>query len=139
MDGNAKNNTCGEISHTRKEREKHIAYHHRHQKKKTTNTITSQGIIKLDRRKPLQEGTPRENKFIYNNNIRFNTTQNRWTCQKCNKTYGPNSMRNAIQHARHHITTGNTTQKKKMARMDRRRKNHQRPQTTNPPETQPME
>ena len=28
---------------------------------------------------------------------------------KCTKTYGPNSMRNAIQHARHHIITGNAT------------------------------
>jgi len=77
-----------------------------------TNHITSKGIIKLDRRKPLQEGTPQEDRFICNNNIKFDTQQNKWTCQRCNQTYGHRSMRNAIQHARHHITPRNNIQKK---------------------------
>ena len=102
--------TCQETFKNQKELKKHTSYHH-HQETKTTDNITIQGILKLDRRKPLQEGTPQENKFIYNNNIKFDTKHNKWICQRCNKTYGPNSMRNAIQHARHHIITGPSDKK----------------------------
>jgi len=100
--------TCKEVFKTKQELEKHKACHN-HEEQGKKNAITSQGIIKLDRRKPLQEGTPRENILLYNNNIRYETEQKRWTCLKCSKTYGPNSMRNAIQHARNHIITGNPT------------------------------
>jgi len=59
---------------TKQELEKQKAYHN-HEEKEGKNSITSQGIIKLDRRKTLQEGTPRENKLLYNNNVQFDTQQ----------------------------------------------------------------
>ena len=79
------NNECKETFRNKKELEKHRTYHQHHPKENITKTnITSQGTIKLDRRKPPQEGTPKENKFIYNN-IKYSTEQSRWICQKCNK------------------------------------------------------
>ena len=44
---------------------------------------------KIDRRKPLREGTPQEDRFIYNN-IRFNTKQKNGHAKNALKPMGQN-------------------------------------------------
>ena len=68
--------------------------------KQTNNTQHDQTI--KDNRKQPQEHAPQTEQWRNNNKVYYNPEQKEWTCQQCQKQYGPQSMRNAILHASAH-------------------------------------
>ena len=62
-------------------------------------------MTEITRVKPLQEGLPSEDTYIYNNNIKYGIPAKKWICRRYRKSYGfPKEKCNSAK--RHHIHTG---------------------------------